>query len=126
MWLVFFLCFSRRFGFGFHCFQPFFTINDAFSGYITIEKYSFNVCVLHVIWIKKIPSLLLPANPLSPKMNYYLPQKKVHHCCIIHCINIIIQLCINFYVVHISFHFCSQLFNHNAPWLGSPRLCIHK
>jgi hypothetical protein len=59
MWLVLFLCFNTRFGFGFHYLQPFFIVNYVFNGYMAIENYSFNVCVLHLTWIIfSFPSIL--------------------------------------------------------------------
>ncbi len=45
MWFVLYLCYNTRFGFGFHYSQPFLIVNYVFSGYIAIEKYSFNACV---------------------------------------------------------------------------------
>jgi len=62
-----FLNFTTRFGFGFHCFQKKIIVNYVFSGYIAIEKFSFNVCVLHPTWIKCFPSLLSLANSLFLK-----------------------------------------------------------
>ncbi len=63
---------------------------------------------------------------LTIQMGLLLPQKRGGHCCIIHCTNIITQSWNNFYLIHIWFHFCNELFNHNAPCPGSPWLCIHK
>ncbi len=79
MWLVLFLSFNIRFGFGFHCSQPFFIVNYVFIGYITIEKYSFNVCVLHLTRIIFFPSLLLLANSLSPNELLPSPNKSTNY-----------------------------------------------
>ncbi len=136
MWLVAFLNFTTRFGFGFHCFHSFFIVIYVFSGYITIEILIQCMCFAlnlnkmfyisyffgkFIIYKKNIIGYKEPTTIVAPSTACLLLSRGGCHILLIFYFTLVANFASIWFIL--TWFICSQyLINPNAPCLGSQPL----